>query len=143
MFTRMAKGILTTLVIVGAIFSLIIGIWIGSLVGGDNNTIGGFGVGFVVTIAGWIVTFLFSCALGMFVELANNVMDCKQLMQQMVDKMGRADLPRAAESSSNGNGNSADPRDLPKKNDEFWKCPDCGTKNENFRYICQRCGRNR
>ncbi len=135
MFTRMAMGVLTIIIIAGAISSLILGVKVGKST--DN-----FGLGFLITIVGWVVTMLSSCVLGVIVELANNVMDCKQIMQQIADKMNRANLPCAEESGSNGNsgGKSADPRDLLKRNDEFWKCPECGTQNEKFRYSCQRCG---
>lgn len=162
MFTRMAKGVLWFMVVVLAIASLVGGIAIGSAA--EDG-----GLGFLMILLFLAASFLVLMAFGMFVELANNVLDIKQALRgqaPMVTGMvqqnpsaqqnipiqayyggGYSYIPSAPDNANNGSG-----YDLSKiaaqstsqsQIQDGWYCPQCGTRNKRLARICASCGKEK
>lgn len=73
MFTRMSKGLLIFLEVV-LVIAAIVG---GCAIGAEANSAG---LGFVLILLFLVVGFLIMFSLGLFIELANNVLDIKQML---------------------------------------------------------------
>lgn len=123
-FTGIVKGLVIAGVIIGCLASMIVAI-------GLKN--------FWIFLGGVFVSFVAFSAMGMVVEISQNIAKCGEMLDKLVKNQQNENSP-ASEANNLANPT---PADLPKKNDDFWKCPECGAQNEKFRYSCQRCGRNR
>lgn len=112
MFTRIAKGILIFLMIIVVIFALLVA----------TTTDAGF-LGFLcVIIVGGIGLFFF----GIYVELANNIMDIRESLVKD-EKEGLHQHVVKEESVEIVDGK--------------WICKKCGTKNELNTTWCTFCGK--
>lgn len=117
MFTRLAKGLLWVLVVATAITALVVG-------GTDAGFLGFLGV---LLLGALVLLFL-----GMFVELANNVMDIKQLLEkidystQQIGTDYQTDTQFSAGMAQTSMGT--------------WYCRKCGTQNSGNEARCTGCG---
>lgn len=115
MFTRIAKGIL----IISSIAILLLAII--AAISTDGNGL----VFFAIIILGGIFLFNF----GIFVELANNVMDIKEFLV----KDTSATMKHLSKES-----NTTDTEMIP---EDKWKCSKCGSLNQLDTTWCTFCGK--
>jgi len=121
MFTRIAKGLLGMLMIAVLFLAIIITV----------VTDGGF----LIFIAVLLVGGIFLLSFGMFVELANNIMDIKQI------------LTKTYKFNNNLVDTVTYSNETPIKPqgqviiDNKWVCNECGTKNELDTTWCIFCGK--
>lgn len=149
-FTGIVKGLLIAGVIIGCLASMIVAI--------------GFKI-FWIFLGGVFVSFVAFSAVGMVVEISQNIAKCGEMLDSLVDieRQNRETLVSAigsangaAEDSTNtvtssGIGSvtairtnavaaKSNPRTVSPP-DSFWICPDCGTQNEKAAIYCKNCGR--
>lgn len=131
MFTRIAKVMLVLSVIAVVILSICVGI--------DKEGFGWFLLTFMV---GFLVLTMF----GMFIELANNVMDIKVYLERKAYS--------TVSNTVNTNSNQMSTDDLMNKltntkklseeqtvnKNTTWNCKRCGIKNESIALFCSNCG---
>ena len=148
MFTRMSKGLLIFLEVVLAI-AAIVG---GCAIGAEANSAG---LGFVLILLFLVVGFLIMFSLGLFIELANNVLDIKQMLAKQ--NGGYAGIAPAQNSSTqysspqysspqNGRLNLAElaaQADVERSQQQSWFCSECGTRNPVGVAICKACGKGK
>ena len=144
MFTKISKVLLWIMVIGGVITSFAVG---------SNDRMGWF------IPVGLIATLLILAGIGVVVEMADNILRSREILEEISRKMGSSyapqgvsdNAPQAQSGSSYGsqaqvsgaisrlsaiaNGASADA--VP----DFGYCKQCGEKNDRLASICKGCGK--
>lgn len=141
MFTKIANGALGLGIAAGVIGSIFLGVNAGK----NSN---GF-VGFIVFLLGCVVTLVASTGVGVIVEMANNILDCRNFLESICQEK---------ESGAKNNiskRESAPSYDLLKMHKEehekntsnnqetqnrYWNCPNCGEQNTAETRFCMHCG---
>ena len=125
MFTRLSKGILIFMEV-----ALVIGSIVGGcIIGGEN---GGLGFGLLMILVFLLASFIILCSLGLFVELANNILDIKRILEKQNMRISPYDL-----------ANTAAEADAKRLERQEWFCSECGTRNPAGVTICKACGKGK
>lgn len=144
MFTNIAKGILWFFIIVGILFSLIAG-------GGACSQNGSF---WWIAPAGIVVTLISCTAMGVVVELADNVAECKHYLRIIANggNVSEGEKPTTPANRSTGlfknlditaQTNTAPTAAQSSSLASLWKCPECGEENDKYSLFCVKCGKHK
>lgn len=131
MFTKLGSVVLWFAIIIGAIVSVVMGVFVGKAA--DNGLIG-----FLVVVLGWLVTLISNLALGIVVEISNNTKDTADNSRKSRELL--ENIAASGFNVSNSKGSLTEKADGENK---FWYCPKCGEKNPNSNSFCSVCSANR
>lgn len=126
MFTRMSKGVLWVLVV-----AVVIGGFVG-MVAAD------IGVALIIWLGGIVLIW----GLGVFVELINNILDIKKILQTM-SSTGYMGTSNVGSYGYGNTGYSMNTAAQPGRNATTWYCNYCGTPNSLDATKCAGCGTQR
>lgn len=136
------KGFGKVLLVIGIIFSVILGIFAMSFVGKMGNGGIGFIVGLVIIVIGIFLSWLSNIFIIAFGELVEN----STIIRRYIEMNGIGTVNPVTPGNGNGNGNgntyvikSKTERDAEISN-KVKICPNCGSKNPSSSYQCEGCG---
>ena len=143
MFTRLLQAYLILVIVVLAIVSLALAIKSGSLL-----------VGVGIFVAGMIAV----CLLGAFIEMINNIMDIKEMMEKLIsieqgtnrkldninktERLSTNNQVSGSSKVSTSTGVGLDKAAASYK-PSSWSCTNCGTRNNPEARFCKECGNSK
>lgn len=161
MYTRIANGLLKVLTVLGVIAALIAGVAAGTATRYDDAiSVGIVGIG--VFILALIIIGILLLFFGMFVELANNILDIKICLDKWNSSQGnkpsqasQATQVRQASQATRveevveervekeAPEEQTKPAQKKAKPKTEWFCSACGVKNEPQALYCTSCGKHK
>lgn len=145
MFTRMSKGLLIFMEVVFVIASIVGGCAVG---GESGEPIAGF----LMFLFCLLLSFIILSSFGLFVELANNVLDIKEILEEQNKSYpipNNSNVNNVPEPKTAINEKRVSLADVAaktedeRKQQQGWFCSECGTRNPASLSICKACGKEK